>query len=83
MRADFFYLETKLGYPRGASLSTEGFFNIYRLVFQLYPEHVETITLYMADVTRGCASKEESLPIDVLNDIQLPNVQAKMLEYKK
>ena len=53
------------------------------LVFQLYPEHVETITLYVADVTMACASKENSLPIDLLNDIQLPNVQAKMLEYDR
>jgi hypothetical protein len=53
------------------------------LVFQLYPEHVETITLYMADVAMACASKEESIPIDLLNDIQLPNVQAKMLEYDR
>jgi hypothetical protein len=53
------------------------------LVFQLYPEHVETITLYMADVAMACASREDSLPRDLLNDIQLPNVKAKMLESGK
>lgn len=45
------------------------------LVFQLYPEQVETITLYMADATMACATKQETLPIELLNEIELPKVQ--------
>jgi hypothetical protein len=48
------------------------------IVFQLYPERVETITKYMANASMACARANEGLPADLLNDIQLPRVQAEI-----
>ncbi len=44
------------------------------LVFQLYPDQVETLTLYMADITMACAANQD-LPVGLLNEIELPRVQ--------
>ncbi len=52
------------------------------LVFQLYPDQVETITLYMADVTMACAKNKEALPLQLLNAIELPKVQKELSEAK-
>ena len=44
------------------------------LVFQLYPDQVETLTLYMADITMACAANQD-LPVGLFNEIDLPRVQ--------
>lgn len=50
---------------------------ISSLVFQLYPDQVEAITLYMADVTMACAANQD-IPMGLLNEIELPRVQKEL-----
>jgi hypothetical protein len=44
------------------------------LAYQLYPDQVDTLTSYMADLTLACAGNQD-LPVGLLNEIELPRVQ--------
>jgi hypothetical protein len=44
------------------------------LAYQLYPDQVEALTSYMADLTSACSGNQE-LPVGLLNEIELPRVQ--------
>jgi hypothetical protein len=44
------------------------------LVYQLYPEQIEAITLYMADAAMACAESQD-IPMALLDEIELPRAQ--------
>ncbi len=48
------------------------------LVYQLYPDQIDTITLYIADVTMACA-EDQDLPMGLLSEIELPKAQEELL----
>lgn len=47
------------------------------LVFQLYPDQIEAITLYMADAAMACAQGQD-IPMGLINEIELPRAQEEL-----